>query len=46
MELTININVSERFCDAVELLAVALTRKVDRPEMPESSERVRNFEKV
>lgn len=31
MELTININVSERFCDAIELLAAALNKSNETP---------------
>jgi hypothetical protein len=31
MELTININVSERFCDAIELLAAAISKSNEAP---------------
>jgi hypothetical protein len=31
MELTININVSERFCDAIELLAAAISKSNETP---------------
>lgn len=31
MELTININVSERFCDAIELLAAAISKRNETP---------------
>lgn len=31
MELTININVSERFCDAIELLASAISKSNETP---------------
>lgn len=31
MELTININVNERFCDAIELLATAISKSNETP---------------